>query len=468
MAVAATPQDASIDAQASNLTFWNKIAYGVGDIGAAITAQVTGIFLTAFLLDVALLRPGAVATILLVSNAWDAVTDPFIGNLTDRTRTRWGRRRPWLLFGAVPFGLAFAAQWYVPPFEGIGRFIYFLVVAILLKTAFTIVNVPYTSMTPELARGYDERTSLTSYRFTCSILGGLAAIVMYPAIVDLFGSERTGNIISGGVLGLFIVLSTLTTFFFTEEPPLTQIKDEKPSGFVQNLRIAFTNRPFMYVVGIYLLVWLTVQFVQTNLQLYVRYWLNLEDQLIQFLLVLQLTAFVFLFFWSWVSRRYGKRIAYYMGAGLFIFVVIWMFFLPPGNPALVFITCFVAGICVSMALLLPWSMLPDTVDYDELQTGQRREGVFYGLFVFIQKIGLALALGVSNVVLGIGGYVNPIVPGEFLPQPDSVLLTLRILVSFFPLTLLILSIPLVVAYPITRKRFQEMQDELEARKADAT
>jgi glycoside/pentoside/hexuronide:cation symporter, GPH family len=467
MAVAATPQDSSTVPRVPSLTFWNKIAYGVGDVGAAVTAQVTGFFLIAFLYDVALLSPLAVGVIQLASNGWDAITDPFVGNLSDRTRTRWGRRRPWLLFGAIPFGLAFVAQWYVPPFEGTARVVYFLGVAILLKTGFTIVNVPYTSMTPELARGYDERTSLTSFRFAFSILGGLAAVVLYPAIVDLFTQEQVGNVVAGSLLGLVIVMTTLTTFFFTKEPPLELINDEKPLGFVASLRIAFSNRPFLYVVGIYLLAWLTVQFVQANLVLYVRYWLNLEDLLIQFLLVLQLTSFSFLFFWSWVSRRYGKRIAYYIGAGLFSLVVAWMFFLPPGNPSLVYGTCLVAGICVSMALLLPWSMLPDTVDWDELQTGRRREGVFYGLFVFIQKIGLALALGISSVVLGIGGYVNPATPGAFVAQPDSVLLTLRILVSFFPLALLVLSIPLVAAYPITRRRFDEMQDELAARKADA-
>jgi GPH family glycoside/pentoside/hexuronide:cation symporter len=331
-----------------------------------------------------------------------------------------------------------------------------------MKTAFTIVNVPYTSMTPEIARGYDERTSLTSYRFAFSLFGGLASIVLYPTIVGAFDSPQTGNLVAASLLAVFIAASSITAFYFTRERPAEEFDSEESIGIIEGLKIAFQNRPFLYVVGIYLLVWLTVQFIQTNLQLYVRYWLNLEDQLTTFLLVLQLTAIVSLFGWSQISSRFGKKQAYYLGVALFIPVVIALFFIPPGNSMIVYIVCLLAGICVAMALLLPWSMLPDVIEYDELQTGQRREGVFYGLFVFVQKIGLSLALGISSLTLETAGYINPAEAGGIVEQPDSVLLVLRIIVSFFPLVLLLLSIPLAIAYPITRQKFAELKAQLAA------
>ncbi len=151
---------ANPSSKSEKLSVGTKLAFGTGDLGAAIVATVQGFFLNAFLLDVAGMRPAAAGAIFLIVKIWDSINDPIIGAMTDRTNTRWGRRRPWLLFGAVPFGLAFFLHWLVPDVGATGKFIYYLVVALLLDTAFTAVNVPYTALTPELSTDYDERTSL--------------------------------------------------------------------------------------------------------------------------------------------------------------------------------------------------------------------------------------------------------------------------------------------------------------------
>lgn len=448
---------------ADRLRVRTKIAYGIGDVSAAISAQVTGFFLTAFLLDVARIHPASVSIIILISNLWEAVSDPIIGSLSDRTRTRWGRRRPWLLFGAVPFGLAFLAQWIVPPFDDSGLFVYYLLVTVLLKTAFTAVNIPYTAMTPELTGDYDERTSLTSYRFAFSILGGLLAVVLYPTIAAQFGDARVGSAVSGGLLAIFIVLSAWTTFFFTREGEASELPAQTHVGVIAGLRIALSNRPFLCVLGIYLLSWLVVQFVQANLLLYLRYWMDAESEFRGMVLVLQLTAFACLPLWARISRRVGKKRAYYAGMAIFIPVLVALFFIQPGQTTLLYLISFPAGISVSMALLIPWSMLPDTVDYDELHTGQRREGVYYGLFVFMQNIGLTGSLALSAWVLGVAGYLNPAVAGEFVTQPEAVRHALRLFVSLVPAALMLLSVPLAIAYPITRQRFEAIRAELRSR-----
>src|SRR5688572_7818438 len=159
-----------------SLPLRTRLAFGMGDLGAAIVSAVGGFFLNIFLLDVARLPPDKIGIIFFISIFWDAVNDPIIGRLSDRTRSRWGRRRPWLLFGAVPFGLAFFAQWLVPNLPPDGKFVYYLVVAILLKTAYTAVNLPYTALTPELTDDYNERTRLNTFRFAFSILGGVSAV----------------------------------------------------------------------------------------------------------------------------------------------------------------------------------------------------------------------------------------------------------------------------------------------------
>ncbi len=463
MSVALEKPDSTADG-IGTLRRTTKLAYGVGDVGAAIAAQVTGFFLTAFLLDVALLPATFVSVIVLISNLWDAVTDPLVGNLSDRTKTRWGRRRPWLLFGAVPFGLAFFAQWVVPPGGVWALAAYYLIMTLAMKTMFTVVNVPYTAMTPELTDDYDDRTALTSYRFAFSIAGGLLAVLLHDFLVNQFDGRATGFLISGAILGVFIVASAWTTFFFTRERFSAEDKDEP--GVIASLRIAVGNRPFLYVVGIYLLTWLVVQFIQNNLVLYLRYWIEDASLFGRLVLVLQVTAFTFLPVWATISKRISKKGALYLGLGIFIPVLIALYFVPQGATTMLYAIVFLGGICVSMALLLPWSMLPDVVEYEEYTTGQRREGVYYGLFVFVQKIGLSLSLAASAFALGVAGYVNPETAGGFVEQPASVLLTLRLVVSIFPMILLVLAIPLVFLYPITRDKYAEIRLALVERRGN--
>jgi GPH family glycoside/pentoside/hexuronide:cation symporter len=433
---------------ANTLPVRTKLAYGAGDLGSAITAAITGFFLNAFLLDVAGLRPGIVGVIFLLSTLWDAITDPIVGNMSDRTRSRWGRRRPWLLFGALPFGAAFIMQWLVPPLDETGLFIYYLIAALLLKTAFTAVNIPYTALTPELTGDYHERTRLTAYRFGFSILGGVAAVGLHPVLVSLMGDVRAGYALSAGVWAVFITLSALTVFAFTREQPTRE--DVEPLGFIAGLRVTFSNRPFLIVTAIYLLSWLTVQFVQTNLLLYVRYWVNGEESFTLLVLILQVTAFLALAPWSAVSARVGKKRTYLIGAVIWLVTMASVFFIPAGTITPLYFVAFFAGLGVSVAYLLPWSMLPDVIEYDELRTGQRREGAYYSIFVFLQKIGLSLGLAFSSLMLDVAGYVNPEEVGGVVTQPDSVLLVLRVFVSLLPALILLISLPVAASYPLSK------------------
>ncbi|MCP4357103.1 MAG: MFS transporter [Chloroflexi bacterium] len=447
----------------ARLSFVRKMAYGVGDVGPALVATLSGFYLNAFLLDVAGLRPSMAALIFLLVKIWDSVNDPIIGALTDRTNTRWGRRRPWLLFGAVPFGLAWFLQWQVPDMGDVGLFFYYLVVAVLLDTALTAVNVPYAALTPEIAPEYDERTSLNSFRFSFSILGGMTALFVHDTILRSSDAVQTGYAISAAVMGLVIIVTNFITFMSIKE---TYVKDEdeKEPGFIEGFRIAFGNRPFVMVTAIYLMSWLAIQFIQANMLLYVRYWMGNEDQFIVLAMALQISIFLFLLVWTKVSQHIGKRHVYFIGATFWIAVELVLFFIQPGQMNLLIILAILAGAGASVAYLIPWSMLPDVVDVDELNTGLRREGVYYGFFVFLQKLGISLGLAISNLVFDWAGYINA-VPGEAFPvQPDAVQLALRLFVSFVPAVILLLSFPIVYKYPITRQRHAEIRAELAARK----
>lgn len=430
-------------------------------------ASINGFFLLDFLINVASVKPSIAGWIFLIVKIWDAVNDPLVGWLTDKTNSALGRRRPWLLFGAVPFGLAFFLHWLVPPLDDSGKFFYYLVVALLLDTALTVVGVPYTALTAELTSDYDERTSLNAFRFSFSILGGVLAAFFHTQIVGAFPSQPAiGNAVSVFIWSGVSVAGLLLTFAGTKEPPRAPaVSKEVGPGFFQGILIAFRNRPFVLVTIIYLLSWLTIQFVQNNLFIYARDWVGINVQdfgLI--LLALQFSAFVWVLIWTRVSERLGKQIVYYIGAGVFVVVLIGLYFVQPGQTTLLTFIAIVAGIGVAVCYLIPWSMLPDVVELDELETGQRREGVFYGFFVFLQKLGLSLGLFISAQVLAWAGYI-PAEPGQPVPvQPESVLSALRFLVGPAGAIIILLSFLAVYLYPINKQKHAEIRAQLENRK----
>lgn len=465
---------ASAPASASRhkLPLSTKFAFGAGDTGPAILGAINGFFLLDFLVNVAEMRPegffGA-GTVFLLVKIWDSINDPIMGWLSDKTASTMGRRRPWLLFGAFPLGIAFFLHWVVPPLDDMGKFWYYLVVALILDTALTAVLVPYTAMTAELSADYDERTSLNSFRFSFSILGSVVALFLHTQIVGAFADNPyMGYAVSAGIWTVAIIVPCFITFFGTREPAYaTQPTASSDSlGFFQGLKVAFSNRAFLLVTLIYMFSWLTLQFVQNNLIFFVKDWVGMPiDQFGFVLIVLQLSAFTWVLIWGRISERIGKKNVYYIGGTVFVLTELGLFMVQPGQAVLVYALAVIAGAGLAVAYLVPWSMLPDVIESDELETGQRREGVFYGVFVLLQKLGLSLGLFISAQVLGFTGYIQS-VPGQPPPvQPDSALFAIRVLVGPAGAVILLLSFVAVYLYPITKAKHAEIRAKLEARQA---
>jgi glycoside/pentoside/hexuronide:cation symporter, GPH family len=449
------------------LSLRTKLAYGSGDLGTAISAALRAFFLLIFLTDVARLSPVAAGSVLLIIRVWDAVNDPLIGWLSDRTVSRWGRRRPWILYAAVPFGVTFFLIWLVPPLDHTGRFIYYAVVALLLDTFYSMVNVPYTALTPELSRDYDERTSLNSYRFAFSVGGALISVVLHPIIVAQFDAPETGYMVSAA---LWAVVTTIPCFVVVagtrERPESIETAQQTPIPSIQQVRIALSNRPYRYVIGIYLCSWLALQLTSTVLVYYLTYYLRVPEQIPLVLLALQTTTLVFLFVWGAISRRLDKRWVFILGSTIWVAVQLWLFFLQPEQTQWIIPIAILAGTGVAVAYLIPWAMMPDVIEYDEWETGQRREGIFYGLMVFLQKIGLAIAVFMVGQALEWSGYITPEDTSVLTVQPESALTALRIIIGPIPALIILVGVVLVYYYPITRATHAEMVAALRRRRAD--
>ena len=455
------------------LSFSTKLAYGAGDLGPAITANVLVFFLMFFFTNVAGLAAGTASNILLIGKVWDAVNDPIVGVLSDRTSHPWGRRYPWMVYGAIPFGIFFFLQWIVPSTNPTVLFWYYVIIAILFNTAYTAVNLPYTALTPELTQDYNERTSLNSFRFAFSIGGSILSLILAQIIFAVFkGNPIEQYLVLGAICAVISVLPLYWCFLGTRKHVIAQlpenpVEDSSTSlPLKEQLRIAFNNRPFLYVIGIYLCSWLGVQLTASILPYFVIDWMKLPSATFtQTAIAVQGTALAMLFVWSRVSERYGKKAVYFMGMSLWIIAQAGLFFLQPGQVLQMYLLAVMAGVGVSTAYLVPWSMIPDVIELDELQTGQRREGVFYSFMVLLQKIGLALGLWFVGQALERAGFL-PTVPGQQPPiQPDSALFAIRVAIGPLPTIALICGMILAYFYPITREVHAEILLKLREKKA---
>ncbi|MEN9228408.1 MAG: MFS transporter [Gloeomargarita sp. HHBFW_bins_205] len=446
------------------LSLWEKVCYGLGDFGPAVLANLMLVFQLIFLTNVAGLPPGLAGTVLLIGKAWDAINDPLIGFLSDQTRSRWGRRLPWMMWGAVPLGVSFLGLWWVPPWtDPWPKFLYYVVVGIAIHTFYTAVNLPYTALTAELTQDYDERTSLNSFRFGLSIAGSLCALtlalVIFQALVELPSQGRYQVL---GTLGAVVaVLAIYGCVAGIRRRVMDIERQRRPVPVQESLwaqwRAVLHNRPFLFVIGIYLCSWLALQNTVAVIPYFVKYWMGLtEAAFTQVVLAVQVTALGMVFFWERVSRRLGKKAVYFLGMAAWIGAQAGLFGLQPGQVRLMFALAVIAGVGVATAYLIPWSLLPDVIEWEELRTGQRREGIFYSLMVFLQKVGLALGLFLVGQALEWSGFVKTVAGQPEPVQPVSALLAIRWLIGPLPTLVLLLSLVFAYYYPITREKHAEI------------
>ncbi len=450
---------ATANLPAGKLPFLTKLVFGLGDWGNTTTSTIFGFFFAFFLNNVALLEPLYAAPVLLAGGVWDAINDPLIGVLGDRVRTRWGRRRPFFLFGAVPFMITFIMLWWVPPWESqIAKALYYAFWYILWDTAFTFVAVPYTALTPELTEDYDERTRLNGYRMAVSMLGGLIAALSVPIFSDLIPDRKSAYLVMGSIFGILAGLPYFLLFF--------KIRERFTTTTVSNLnlfsgfRYTWRNRAFRFAAGIYLTAWVTISLVSSLLQYYITYYLNSPGQLDILLGLVQGCTLICIPVMVWMSGKWGKNRAYMLGITTLIIVMVNLALLPANGINIAFILAACAGLGIAAAHVIPWSIIPDVIEIDELETGRRQEGTYYGFLVFLQKSGSAFTLAFVQWVFANTGFI----PNE--AQNPETLSAIRWLIGGLPALLLIGSIVLAWRYPITRKRHAELREAL-AEKRDS-
>ena len=438
--------------------------YGSGDLGFSLTSTIVAAYFAIFLTDVVGVPARIAAIAIFVGRTWDYVNDPLFGYISDRTRTRWGRRRPFLLFGPIPFAIVFTLMWWRPPLQGdVALAIYYAFIYVLYDASATIIYMPYFALTPELTSDYDERTSVTSVRAFFSILGSLLAFTIPLMLVGGFSPDHAPNVLRMGFL--FAIVSAIplyVVFFGTRERP--EFMQQKQPGFRESLRASLQNRPFVFSTIIYLFTWVTVDILQTILLYFIKYVVNREGKSEVIMATIFIVGIIALPLWTWTSRHLNKRLAYIIGMAFFAAVLLVLINLTPATPlSWILILCVLAGIGVSAAHVIPWAIIPDAIEYGELKTGERHEGMFYSLITLSQKVASSFAIPLALLVLDATGYIP-----NSATQPPSAVLGIRIVTGPIPAVMMCIGILFAILYPLGRERYTQIARELEERRSDAT
>jgi GPH family glycoside/pentoside/hexuronide:cation symporter len=462
------------------LPFWQKLLYGSGDWGLASTGMLRSVFYAIYLTDVVGLdaRIGSFAA--LIGIIWDAVNDPLVGMISDRVRTKRGRRLPFLLWFGIPFGLSFVLLWWAPPWQSQWALAIHITLAFAIAdTMSTLISIPYLSLTPELTPDYDERTTLTSFRTFFQLTASLAVVIGAPMIVDAVlaagYTQQQGFVLVGAIFGgLAIPPYLIMPFVFKER----LIEDEiQPISLTEMLRTAWANKPFRYVAGIHTMNWSAVDMVAVTFPYFTLYWIAQGNPLATvrifgldlalesaFLGTLMLTTILFVPFWLWLSQRTNKRSAYIAGMLFWVTIQFLIFTVQPGETTKLLILCVLLGIGLSSAYVLPDAIFPDIIEWDELRTGRRQEGIYYGARAFIRKMAGALAVFLTLQLIGWAGYTAPPADAAIYTQPASVLTMIRLLVSPFGAIVLFGAVLCAWFYPLDREKYKKIRELLEKRK----
>jgi len=432
------------------MTRRTKWGFGAGDLGGNLFFTIIGFYLLYFLTDVIHLSAALAGTVLMIGKIWDAVTDPVTGYISDRTLSRWGRRRPYMFIGSIIafFGMGLM---FTDPGLSSQRSLFFLMTFYfcLLNTAYTLVNIPYAALLPELTQDYDERTVLTGYRMSFAVIGTFVGAGAVMPIISLFENTQTGWSVMGSIMGGIMLASAMITIFAVREP--ARHEREKGSGFLKTYRELLGMKIFLLALIPWTLFITGTTMVQGALVYYFAYVFGNEALFQTALIFLLSSSLLFIPIWVQISKRFGKKICYIIGMGI-MSTAILLFSLAGEamGPVFAFIVMAAGGIGLSTHYIIPHSILPDVVEYDAVQnSGLRREGAFSSMWTFLSKIGQALALALNGWILALFAY-DPLI------QPSRTTLTgIKLICGPVPAVFYITGMIILAFYPISRQFYQE-------------
>lgn len=465
------------------------LGFGLGTNGSATLMGVTGIFLLFFMTTVLGISPAVAGTLIFLSKIYDLLTDPLMGYLSDRTATRIGRRRPYLALGAVLCGLSLYLLFSVPAMDNQGALLaWYTVLLLLYATSYTVFTVPYLSMPAEMTADYHERTRLMSFRTLFGSTGLLIGTAVAPVLVSLgsaggaeamaaaeilrpadpaadcvMSSLEGGQVAGtaegfrymGAVLGVVVFASMFMSFLGTRRAHFTE-RSATPQRFLSQVRTTLANRPFVLLVATKMLQLTGVTAFSASLAFFAQYVVQMNGaQLGMFFGLFSLGTILSLPAWLRYARAAGKKPAFITATLMFIAFDLALLGATVGGLPLVLTLGFLIGLSAGGLIMLGVSMLPDTIEYDFHLTGQKREGIYAGVWSTIEKGSAAFATLLLGLLLSAAGFIETMA-GQVACQPRSAVSTIQFGVALLPAAMMALSLLFLTRYDLTRERLEAL------------
>ena len=436
-----------------------RAAYGIGDYAICLYWSGVSLYLLYFYTDVVGISPYSAGLIYGLGIMWDAFTDPFMGFLAERTRSRMGSYRPYIYYGSIPLALSFILLLWVPPFEGTALIIFLLFVNLIHRTCFTIVSVPYSSLTARITDDSDERTILTSSRMLSAALGTFTISALGFPIVLYFGGgeEKLGFIYLGIISGLIAILILHITVSFVKERSFKSSVDDLPN-FAEVAHSVSRNYPFWIIFLAIIILISTYLMFNNNLIYFSKYALGLHDYQGVILGFLNGATLLAVPIWAYAALKLGKKNTWLISmAILFLGFTTFNYYPIDDLDTLIYILIFI-GFGNGATGVLFWSMLPDTIEYGEWKSGIRTESSLYGFMTFAQKGAIAIAVFILGIALTNIGFE----PNQ--EQSIETIEALKNLMSIIPLIGVFISFVLLYFYPIDKAFHRKLIQDIENRR----
>lgn len=440
-----------------------KFAYGSGDLAVNLAFDSINFYMLWFIVTVAGISPGMAGAIFFIARVWDAITDYYMGRISDNTSFALGRRRPYIMFGAIPMGILFMALWFVPPLSEAGKFVYYLGIYILFNTAYTVVSVPYGALMAQMTQNYNERTVLSSFRVGFSFIGSLLAAAGIPFIVDiLFASKPvdTSYLYMGILFGIVMIGLLISTGVVSKE----RVEGERSQyhRFIETIVSFFKLKEFQQVTGMYLFNAIGSGVIMALSIFFISDVLKVGDDAAIFMAIPLVTAVLIAPLWTVISNKYGKRNTYIWGALFTLIVLGCVLIVPEKHIIIITLFLFFVGIALSALQIIPMSLIPDVIDIDEYENNIRREGAFNGIIMFMHKAATGIAVGGVGLLIEFFGYTEaaPNQSAADIAQPESALTAIRIILALIPAIAFIIAITFTWKLDVSKQRFDTIVKEL--------
>jgi oligogalacturonide transporter len=435
-----------------------KIAYGSGDIYGGGSFLIVGVLFLAFLTNVEGLSGTLAGVIVFIGKAWDAVTDPLMGILSDRTKSKFGRRRIYFLFGSIPVFISWVMLWYsfgIP--DSAAKFIYYTVAFMFFSTAFTVVMIPYNSILSDMVKDYDKRSAFTGVRLSFSAGTAIICAVVPAMITGAFENQKTGYLVMAALFAIVFGVCWLIVFSGTWENTMSSGE----SGFtLKDWLSVFKNRSFNLYVRIFVLSQMAIDITMALAVYYLGVSLRKDRLFIPAMAAILIVQLVFIAIFSAVAQKYSKKTPALIAALVWITANAFIFIFTRQTPDLIIlITCSLIGVGAAGCNLVSWSTLPDIADVDELMTGKRREGLYSGVSTFLRKLSGGIAVGSVGLLLDAFRYSDDAVKsGNIDPVTD---MGVKLMFCVLPAIFLIAMLFTLKKYMLGKKEFAVMQKVLD-------